>query len=301
MSEKSLLVRILAALIVFSGSTSPASPLSPDPKLGKVVAACENPRNGAKHVTFFKQWHAAPGVDTKRATGPVPQKQNLEAIYRQIDAWIRAKKVTEVVAEGCTGEIDSKSTYKVNGWTLPDLKLAKGQAEFPEIVTSVPMKLKAAHPEQVHVPCGDNEALVKEQLLAFSDARGDLGYLSRILQYKDDPAKVKSYLADVIGILKLPETASVNDAVDALKTDLKKTIDRIHETIERRNANLVSVIEGAKAPEVAVVYGGMHAEGVKKLLEAKGIACTIIEPAGYRNDEAKLLEELESAVKKAGR
>ncbi|NDG84792.1 MAG: hypothetical protein EBX52_07115 [Proteobacteria bacterium] len=244
-----------------------------------MIATCANPKKGAKHVPFFKQWHAAPGVDTRHPRTPVPQEKNLEAIYAQLDAWIRAKKVTEVVAEGCTGEIDSKSNYKVNGWTLPELELAKSDPAFPKIVTSVPLKLKAAYHETVHIPCGDSEALVKEQLLAFSDARGDLGYLSRILQYKDDSAKVKSYLTDVIEILKLPKTASVNDAIDSLKTDLNKTIERIHATIDERNAHLVSVIEGAKASEVAVVYGGMHATGVQKLLEAKGIACTIVEPA----------------------
>jgi hypothetical protein len=293
------LLRALVGWVVLCVSPAFASsPPSPAPKFGKIVATCANPKKGAKHVTFFKQWHAAPGVDTKRATGPVPQEQNLEAIYRQLDAWARSKQISEIVAEGCTGEIDSKSTYKVNGWTLPELALAKDQAEFPKIVTSIPMKLKAVHKENVHIPCGDSEALLKEQLLAFSDARGDLGYLTRLSQYKSDLAKVKPYLDDVIGFLKLPKDANIPDAIEALKADLKKTIERIHTIIDQRNVRLVSVIEEVKASGVAVVYGGMHAEGVKKLLEAKGISCNIIEPMGYQNDEAKLLDELESAVKK---
>jgi hypothetical protein len=49
---------------------------------------------------------------------------------------------------------------------------------------------------------------------------------------------------------------------------------------------------------VAVVYGGMHADGVKTLLEKRGIECLIIEPTDYQNNEADLLKQLELALKK---
>ena len=42
--------------------------------------------------------------------------------------------------------------------------------------------------------------------------------------------------------------------------------------------------------------GGMHAAGLVRELERLGLGCTVIEPTGYRDDEAALLAELEAAV-----
>ena len=40
-----------------------------------------------------------------------------------------------------------------------------------EIVASVPEKLGAKYVNKIHIRCGDDDALIREHLLAFSDVR----------------------------------------------------------------------------------------------------------------------------------
>jgi hypothetical protein len=126
-------------------------------------------------VYFFKQWHLGPGVNTRTSKGSHPQEKNLESIYLQLEEWIRAKKLSELIAEGCSGTLDEKTHFRVNGWTVKDLMAETASPSFQRIATSVPMKLEAKFGESVLTVCGDSDELVKEQLLAFSDARGDAG------------------------------------------------------------------------------------------------------------------------------
>ncbi len=100
----------------------------------------------------------------------------------------------------------------------------------------------------------------------------------------------------MIDLLKLNKNSSHDEVLKALKEDLRSVIGRIQATIEKRNARLVDTILSLKSKNIAVVYGGMHAEGTRALLEAKGLNCLLIEPVGYQNDETKLLRELEEAI-----
>ncbi len=275
----------------------------PDPALGKVTATCRAPKKSAqksdnKLVYFFKQWHLPPEVDTRLKPGPHPQDSNLESIHLQLDRWIEEHKIQSVIAEGCTGALDESSAFSVNGWTVKDLQAEVPKPGFAKITTSVPLKLEARHGPALESLCGEREGLVKEQLLGFSDARADVGYLSRILQYQKDPVRLKPYLADVIDLFKLPKNTHARQAAAAIKKDLKQTLKRIRETLEKRNQSVVDAIIASKAQDVAVVYGGMHADGVKSLFEKRGLACLIIEPTCYQNIEAGLLEQLEEALKK---
>lgn len=296
MKIKSLLPLLLMPAILITPYVF-AEELKVDSNLSKVVSSCKKSKSPTT-VYFFKQWHLASGVNTRSSRAAYPQQQNLESIYAQLDQWIQKKKIGDLIAEGCTGTIDENSSYRVNGWSVKDLQAERASPQYQKIGTSIPLKLEAKYGDQINTICGDSEELVKEQLLAFSDARGDVGYLSRITQYKDNPEKLKPCLSDAIGLLKLPQTASFDDVVTAMKSDLKKAIQRIHATIDKRNSRLVEAAVSLKAKNIGVVYGGMHAEGVKKLLEEKGLNCFIIEPVGYQNDEALLVEQLERAVEK---
>jgi hypothetical protein len=295
----------VAAFIVFSSPRVEGFERSqyPDPALGKVTATCRAPKNSPKKVAnqrvyFFKQWHLPPEANTRLKPGPHPQDSNLESIYLQLDRWIEERKIQSVIAEGCTGMLDESSSYSVNGWTVKDLQAEVPKPGFSKITTSVPLKLEARHGSTLSTLCGEKEGLVKEQLLGFSDARADVGYLSRILQYQKDPVRLKPYLADVVDLFKLPKGTTAPQAAAAIKKDLKKTLQGIRETLDKRNRSLVDAILASKAQDVAVVYGGMHADGVKTLLEKRGIECLIIEPTDYQNNEADLLKQLELALKK---
>jgi hypothetical protein len=290
---------------------SNASALEPGLRasLGKAVSRCKSAPRGAAHVWIFKQWHVEPAVDTRdRAKAKsLPQAANQTAAFRQLDAWVRSGTLKHVVAEGCSGELTRDSKIRFNGWSVRDLEAEASKAgpsgspnSYDEIVASIPEKLEAKHGDRVKTLCGDDEALIKEHLRVFSDLRGTYGFLSRLLQYRDDPARAKTYVDGVIELYHLPRTTTPDRAIARLKTELKEAMNRLRSVLDRRNAKVVSVARASGARQVAVVFGGVHAPGLVKLLEAQGIGCTVVEPAGYNNDEAALLEQLEAAVAKLG-
>ena len=292
---------VWATLIFVSLPASAAEPaIAMEPKIqtkwAKVIDTCKAAKKDAPTVHFFKQWHLSPGVNTREKPTEAPQARNLESIFLQLEQWVKNRKISAVVAEGCSGTLDSESDFKVNGWTTADLMKEKSKKAFSKIPTSVPMKIEAEFGSAIKTLCGDEAELVREQLLAFSDAIADAKYISKIAPNRKDPEKIKAYLEDVIGFLKLPKDTSVDGVIASLKEDFRKTLTRVQAAIDHRNRNLVSTIVSSQEKQIAVVYGGMHAEGVKTLLEEKGMNCRIIEPTGYQNDEAELLKQLAKAV-----
>ena len=297
-----LVTPLLSLCLLALASPVRSQELNVDPKLARVAASCKPSSHKSSVVYFFKQWHLAPGVDAKTNRKPHPQSRNLESIYLQLEKWVKAGKISTLLTEGCSGTLDEKSSFQVNGWSLQDLAREKSKPGYSRIETSVPLKLKAKFGSRLQTLCGDNEALIREQLLGFSDARADVGYLTRIQEYQNDPAKLKPYLEDVIGQLKLPGDSDATRVRNALRSDLKKTVQGIRATLEKRNQSLIdrlldAIAEGGPGP-IALVYGGMHADGVKKLLEERGMNCKILEPIGYQNDEDLILMKLEEALEK---
>ena len=69
---------------------------------------------------------------------------------------------------------------------------------------------------------------------------------------------------------------------------------RLPRRIRRKRS---STLTHVPASQVAIVYGGMHAAGIMKLLEEKGVHCTVVEPDGYRDDEAGLLARLNELIR----
>lgn len=294
---RSLFFQSLPIFALLSGT---AYGLDLNSKWAKVVYACKDPKAGSPHVYFFKQWHLAPEVDT-RTGKKYAQSQNLEAIYLQLDAWIQNNELSEIFAEGCEGEINLTSNFKVNGWGLQDLMGKVNTPGYSEIETSVPLKLEAKYGEKIRAICGDSKRLVKEQLLSFSDARGETGYLTRLVQFKDDPVRAKPYLKDAVKLFNLPPNSSTQQVIKVLIRTLESTMHKIRATIEKRNQHLVDILLAAKTKSIAAVFGGMHAEGVAKILERRHVHCTVVEPVGYQNEEPMLLDQMDDALRQLKR
>jgi hypothetical protein len=285
---------VWAAFSASAGTPPPAL----DPALGKVVARCKASPDQPPKIWFFKQWHLAPSVDTHAAApaNPLPQAANQTAIYRQLERWIAEKQIAEIYAEGCAGEIGKDSSLRFNGWDLSTLHEAAGKPGYAEIVASVPLKLEAKFGDGVRTVCGDDEALIKESNLAFSDARGTAGFLSRIVEYRSDSRRLKTYLEGAIQLYKLPADTSVDAVIARLKKELRASLARVNELIARRNAKLVVRLSAAKST-AAVVFGGIHARGTVELLDRAGVACAVVEPAGYQNGDVELLDRLDQLLK----
>jgi hypothetical protein len=290
-------------LYLTSFAVAGSAGLFASPELGSVVAQCKSISDTSRpgpHIWLMKQWHADPGIDTRDSVHAkdLPQAANQTAIYRQLDRWISNGLVKTVIAEGCAGELTRESKAKFNGWTVQDLEKGATKPGFDEVVTLVPLKLEAKYGTRLRTLCGDEDGMIRAHLRAFSDVRGTYGFLSRLIQHKADPERAKTYLEGVIELYKLPPTTTSEQAIERLKKELREAMSRLNVALERRNDQLMATIQRAGKEPVAVVYGGMHAAGLIKRLESAGVGCSVIEPAGYRNDEAALLEQLEAAISK---
>jgi hypothetical protein len=287
-------------LLLALSSVANAESFTLSPSLAKVVGSCKKPTKSSAHVWFFKQWHLGPKLDTTdiKKSASLPQEQNQQALYDQLDTWINAGQLKTVVAEGCSsGEMTETTPLKFNGWGISNLKAQVDKPDYDSILTSVPMKLEAKYGSKIHIFCGDDEELAKKNALAFSDARGEVGYLTRLIQYKDDSGKANDYLQDVIKLYHLPANTTVAQGIVHLKTELRKSIGQVEDFIGKRNQHLVDVVTKVSeaSSDFAIVFGGAHTAGVKELLESKGLSCDIAEPAGYPaddRDEAKMIQRL---------
>lgn len=271
------------------------------PAYGKAVARGKT--NGAPRVWLFKQWHPAPGVDLRSSASerPIPQQTNQTAIYEQLDAWITAGSVQSVVAEGCAGEITAGFQPKFNGWDLAALKAKAKEPGYAQLVSSVPLKLEAKHGDRVQTLCGDDDELIQKNNLAFSDARGTLGFLTRLEQYRNDEARAKTYLEGARQILKLPADAPASQVIPKLRAAIKADIARARDLIEQRNAHVVSRVQVALAGnpkhQAAIVFGGVHADGIAAGLDRIGVPFVVVEPVGYDAHEANLFKRLDELLK----
>lgn len=301
-------MKALALFLLLSLFLNSAMAVAPelDPKYGKIVATCGSGTKGSSQSTvwFFKQWHLSPSVDTLsiEKSKQLPQFENQNAIYRQLASWTEQGNLSAVIAEGC-GSADGMlpSNLKFNGWSLASLKEKSKSPDYDSILTSVPLKLAAKYGDTLHVYCGDDEGLAKKHALAFSDARGDIGFLKRLQQYKDNPEQEKIYMDGVVETYHLSTRPTYNQAVKRLDDELKKAVSEADLYLQKRNAHLVEVIQHAmeKTPSgsnIAVVFGGAHAPGVKSLLEASGLQCKVVDPVGYNDDETQLFEKLKELI-----
>jgi hypothetical protein len=157
-------------------------------------------------------------------------------------------------------------------------------------------KLEAKWKNQLKARCGDDQDAILKNSLAFSEARGTVGYTLRLEQFRNEPARAQGYLEDVVRLYHLAPNTTVDQAIQHLNLELKKSLDSVERWIDVRNGKLVDAIISDPSPVVAVVFGGVHAAGVQKLLERKGIGCTVLEPVGYRNDEAEMISTLHRLV-----
>ncbi len=276
-----------------------AVPLTIQSEWGKVTEKCKSVPDAPK-IWILKQWHLSPSTDTRvlQDYSSILQTKNLTSLYLQLEKWIEASAIKQLIAEGCTGEITEASVLRFNGWKISDLKPELQAGRFSEIPTSVAMKLETKFGDAIQTLCGDDEALIKEGLLAFSDARGALGFLTRIIQNKKDKVKAQLYIDGVVKAYAMDKNTSILQAMARLKVELKKAIDRVEVSIEKRNEKVLQIVEQSKEKNLAILFGGMHAKGLQRLLEKKNYNCSVVEPTGYQDDESQLLQSLKELLAK---
>jgi hypothetical protein len=252
-------------------------------------------------VTLLKQWHLDTSANSYLARDQkqnYPQAKNQQAIFEAIDRQIANKKDFILFAEGCEGEITSTFPDRFNGWDYPRLQEKKSGSEFSNILTSVPLKLKVKWESALNVQCAESKEKLKANQLAFSDFRGQLGFLTRISEFAGDEAKSKPYLQGVNDIFKLPRVPNTATSIQVLKSELEKSIRQIESTFEQRNQEILKHLTDPRfgMKERIFVIGGSHSASLKKGLETAGIPCEVIEPVGYPAEEDASIQRLREAV-----
>jgi hypothetical protein len=227
------------------------------------------------------------------------QEKNQTAIYQQLSEWIQQKEIETLFAEGCQDEqLNEKSSLTINGWNISLLQKELISPDYAKIVSSVPLKLEAKFSTNVKTLCGDNLALIQKSLLAFSDARGGIGFLTRIDQFKTDEKSLARYIEAAREVYKLPRATKINAVRKHIVMKLKTAIVTAEKSIEERNQILIQKILKEKSADMVVVFGGIHTAGLIKGLEKNKLNCSVVTPAGYQDNESELLASLKIALDK---
>lgn len=282
-----------------SFSETPSKAALYNPKWVTKLSECRSAGDGARVVYLLKQWHLEPSANTHDPKKTYPQAENQYQIYEQLLDWQNNKQIDTLVAEGCEGAPMGSGFKPVfNGWSRTELEShASTDANYDQILTHSILKLEAKVKTGVHALCGDNLESIKKSQLALSDARGDLGYLSRLSELKDQPEQAKTYLDGTIEALKLKSDSSIQDAIAALRKDLKNSLARFNEATHARNLSFIKTIKASKSVKpVVLVIGGLHTADLKALLEENKLNCVVFEPLAYKNDEDALVQSLKKLV-----
>lgn len=243
----------------------------------------------AQEVTIIKQWHLSPGANTENIfkSKEMPQFQNQKDIYEKLADKTLKGPVT-VITEGCAGEVKKTNHY---GWSEEKLKAKISNADYPDILAFLPLKLTLKFPDKVVAVCADDDVLMKQNQIAFSDIRGFLGYYTRLKEFKGkDQKKFELYEKSLFE----KEKEKIGK-VDAVKYAQSKAVEKIEEAkglIERRNEKIMASIEASLSSSPYVIVGGLHAKGLSDKLKSKQIKFSIVTPSGYQEKDEKLFDEL---------
>jgi hypothetical protein len=265
------------------------------PNLSK-IGSCSADKE-AKKVMLIKQWHLPPTTITKSFKEKYPQERNQTVIYQSLNDLVKKKKLQIVVAEGCEGEIGPDFKTAFNGWDLEALKKQAQTRGYERIVAHVPLKLEARHGDKVLTLCGDNDKQIQEGNLRISNLRGWIGFWSRLSEHKSDPEKLKLYSEAAADVMKVPKDTSQEELQTQIKERIKQELELLQKSINERNTSFVKALEGRDFQTAAIVIGGLHATDLKEKLQAAGFACDVFEPYGYIQEEEKLIQEFQKALK----
>lgn len=260
------------------------------------VDSCQVPKS-SKLVAIIKQWHLPPTTATKGFKERYPQETNQSDIYNAVSNMIKKKKIQLLVAEGCEGEINGEFKTVFNGWDLNSLKNESQRRNFDRILTNVAMKLEARHGDKILTLCGDNEKLIQEGNLRISNLRGWLGFWTRLTDSKNDPERQKLYGQAAADLLRLSHDTPADKLIEQIKEQMKSDLEAFQKSLNDRNDGFVKVVGEQPFQTAAVVIGGLHAEDLKKKLQAAGIGCDVLEPRGYQREEEDLVRQFQNALK----
>lgn len=243
-------------------------------------------------VTIIKQWHPSASLDTTDidASKKIPQYDNQKRIYDYLTKMLKPKKTNLLIVEGCESgtEIDSNFQIQFNGWSMTSLAKLSNDDRYGDIVTSLPMKIKAKFPEKIRALCGDNDIFLKKNLLAISDARGFIGFYLRLKEAISNPKKFAIYKQ----ALEETQKSQIQDPIQYTKKRTKQSLEEFDLYIKKRNSIFTQIIKKNIQENPILIIGGLHTKDLIKQLKTEGIETEVITPTGYPESSEKLIDNL---------
>jgi hypothetical protein len=252
----------------------------------------------AHKAYLVKQWHLSPSQNTLNIekSKSIPQFKNQKDIYQKLERMILNKETSIVLAEGCgSGEINQSFLKVYNGWTMDKLKDVRDSSEYDDIMAPVQMKIKAKYP-RVRVLCADDEKLIKKNLLAFSEVRGQLNFYQALKKYKKKSVKKYDQYAQKLREL-YPDTRITNPLEFTLKEAIRN-VDLFESLIIERNASFINNIKNTIHLNPTLIVGGLHVENLSNQLNSLQFTFKTITPDHYNNEEQMLLLGLKKILNK---
>ena len=256
--------------------------------------ACQNKEQGQS--TILKQWHLSPSDITTdiEKSKLKPQFNSQKETYLYAKNLIEKGDINLVIAEGCEGEIKSNSKLNFNGWTLPKLIELNQSESFADILAPIPMKLKAKFPS-LKVICGDNQELIKKNLLAMSDLRGFFGFYSRLLEnLTRNPLVYENYAKE---LKKLYPNAVGDDPIEFSRERSQESLELFMKFIYERNNVFKSTVLKNKNKKSLIIIGGLHADNLKSQLESF-TKVEVVSASDYPEKDKEYIEIVRKLIEK---
>jgi hypothetical protein len=262
-----------------------------------IINQCKS-NDAKKSVVIIKQWH----LDPKQITTPdkgtmiLPQLENQVWIYGLLADWTEKKKLKTVFVEGCEGEMTLDFKDKFNGWSITDLVKKNSEPTYANIMTHIGLKLEAKYPKILNTVCAEKLSLIKDQMLAFSDLRGLVGFATRIIEHDNSPDRQSGYVEAAIKTLNLTPGQKAKVVIDQIKSKALTKVESIQKIMQLRNDTIIETISTSASTQSALVIGGIHAADLLKKMNDLGFACVVVEPQGYKQNEESLMSELTTQI-----
>lgn len=249
-------------------------------------------------VTIIKQWHTSPSTSTLdiEASRKMPQSVNQRDIYLSLDKLINKDIHITLLAEGCESgtEVNEDFPETFNGWNYQNLRASMDSENYEFILTMLPLKIKAKHPDHAFVLCADSDELLKKNQLAISDAKGFIGFYARLKQSElIDEKKFSLYHK----ALEESQGITIPYPIQYAKEKTIQALDNFKKYIGMRNDIFVQTIKNNINQNPIIIIGGLHVTDLVEKLNKANIQNHVLTPEGYPLSNETLIEDLRKELK----
>ena len=207
---------------------------------------------------------------------------------------INDDKIDLIISEGCEDEITNDSSLNFNSWTIKKLFKEKNNKNYSDIITLIPLKIKAKFGDDIKVVCGDNNELIKKHQISLSNIRGFYGFYLRLSQYEKGTDKYKKYLKS----LETIEKQKISDPITYCINKIKLNINEYNKILSERNDSFIKTIKKYYTKNnIAVVIGGLHFDDLSSKLVSNKIKSNLYVPNGYDQKSELIIKNILSGIK----